>query len=218
MKIYFHYLIATLIVLGITSAHGAITNMSDMKKLDSLHLKIRQVGDPVLRRVADPLTKEEIGDPKIQNLIHLMKNTMRHAPGVGLAAPQIGIPLQIAVIEDREKYLTFLTPEQIKERDRHPVPFQVLINPRITILASSKQKEFYEGCLSLEGYVASVPRALEVQVEALNEQGEPITIEAKGWYARILQHEIDHLNGTLYIDRMDSKTLTNIENYKKFGS
>lgn len=192
--------------------------MNNLKELQDIKLKIVQVGDPVLRNSAKPLTKEEILDPAIQQLISLMKNTMRDAPGVGLAAPQIGIPLQIAVIEDREEYSKLLKPEEIKERDRHPVPLHVIINPKITLLEPEKQANFYEGCLSLNGYVGSVPRALKVKVEALNERGELVNVEAQGWYARILQHEIDHLSGTLYIDRMHTLTFTSIENYKKFQS
>lgn len=190
--------------------------MNDFKELQTIKLKIVQVGDPILRNTARVLTKEEIFDPAIQKLIVWMKNTMRDAPGVGLAAPQVGIPLQIAVIEDREEYTKILKPEELKERDRHPVSFQVIINPKLTLLEVEKQATYYEGCLSLNGYVGSVSRALKVKVEALNEKGESVNIEAQGWYARILQHEIDHLNGTLYIDRMNPRTFTNIENYKKF--
>ncbi len=194
---------------------GLVKQMDNWKELQDIKLEIIQVGDPVLRSVAKPLTKEEILDPAIQRLIVLMKNTM-HGAGVGLAAPQIGVPLQIAVIEDREEYLKLLKPEEIKKRNRFPVPFHVIINPKLTLLESEKQANFYEGCMSVNGFVASVPRALRVKVEALNEKAKPITIEAQGWYARILQHEIDHLNGTLNIDRMDTRSFTSIENYKKF--
>jgi peptide deformylase len=128
----------------------------------------------------------------------------------------VGVSLQIAVIEDREEYLKFLKPEDVKARDRRPVAFHVIINPTLTILHSEKQANFFEGCLSVDGYMGKVSRALEVKVDALNEKGEPITIHAQGWYARILQHEIGHLNGTLYIDHMDTKTFTTVENYKKY--
>lgn len=209
--------ISIFFLLNFFSNNTMAESMADIQEIKNLNLKITQIGDPVLRNMARPLSKEEILSPPIQNLISLMKNTMQKAPGVGLAAPQIGVPLQIAVIEDREEYLKFLTPEQLKARDRQVVPFQVLINPKLTILNSDKNAEFYEGCLSLDGFVASVARALNVSVDALNEKGEPIVINAHGWYARILQHEIDHLNGTLYIDRMSPKTLTTVDNYKKFN-
>jgi peptide deformylase len=185
-----------------------------LKELQNIKLKIIQIGDPILRSVARLLTKGEILDPAIQQLIASMKNTMRDAPGVGLAAPQIGIPLKIVVIEDREEYLNLLKPEEIKIRDRHPVLFHVIINPKITLLEPENQADFYEGCLSVNGFMGSIPRALKVKVEALTEKGEPISIEAQGWYARILQHEIDHLNGTLYIDHMHTRTFTSVENYE----
>ena len=180
-----------------------------------MKLKIVQAGDPVLRKQSRPLTKEEISSPSIQLLIDLMRNTMREAPGVGLAAPQIGKSLQLAVIEDRTEYLTRLSADELAETQRAAIPFHVIINPKLTILNKSSA-QFFEGCLSVTGYQAIVDRALSVRVECLNERGEEITIKAQGWYARILQHEIDHLNGTLYIDRMKTRTLTNAENMSKF--
>ena len=180
-----------------------------------MKLKIVQAGDPVLRKQSRPLTKDEIRSPSIQLLIELMRNTMREAPGVGLAAPQIGKSIQLAVIEDRAEYLTRLSEDEIAETQRSTIPFHVIINPKLTILGKSSA-QFFEGCLSVVGYQAIVDRALNVRVECLNEQGEKITIKAQGWYARILQHEIDHLNGTLYIDRMKTRTLTTGENMTKF--
>lgn len=180
-----------------------------------MKLKIVQAGDPVLRKQSRPLTKEEISSPSIQLLIDLMRNTMREAPGVGLAAPQIGKSLQLAVIEDRTEYLTRLSADELAETQRAAIPFHVIINPKLTVLDKSSA-QFFEGCLSVTGYQAIVDRALSVRVECLNERGEEVTIKAQGWYARILQHEIDHLNGTLYIDRMKTRTLTNAENMTKF--
>src|SRR5208283_3532374 len=138
---------------------------------------------------------------------------MRDAPGVGLAAPQVGISLQIAVIEDREEILQDLPPEELVEKDRHPVPFHVIINPKIAFSENDKIS-FYEGCLSVAGFSAVVPRARVVHVDYLDEQGEQRSVDATGWYARILQHEIDHLNGTLYIDRMESRTFTTRESFE----
>ena len=175
-------------------------------------LDIVQAGDPVLRQVARDLSVEEILSPEIQELIQAMKATMRAAPGVGLAAPQIGKSIQLAVIEDVEH--SHLTPEQIEERGVTVVPFHVIINPRI-YLDETKKAEFFETCLSISELMGVVPRALSVRVECLNEKAEPIVIHAKGWYARILQHEIDHLNGTLYIDRVLLPTLMSQENYMK---
>jgi peptide deformylase len=177
-------------------------------------LKIRSVGEPVLRCRARPLQAEEILLPSTQDLIATMRETMRDAPGVGLAAPQIGLPLQLAVIEDREEYLKDLSPEFLAERERKPVPFEVIINPVLT-LESSPEIEFFEGCLSLPGMVALVPRARKVKVECLDAQGRPKVIKASGWHARILQHEVDHLAGALYVDRMRSVTLSSVDNFTR---
>ncbi len=140
---------------------------------------------------------------------------MRDAPGVGLAAPQVGVGLQLAVIEDREELLSSLPAEELAEKERRPVPFHVIINPEITLLGDDRA-DFYEGCLSLSGFSAVVSRARRVRVAYLDERGEAQGVEASGWYARILQHEIDHLRGTLYIDRMASRTFTSVENWSRF--
>jgi peptide deformylase len=176
-----------------------------------VRLKIVQVGEPVLRQRARPLLQEEIALPETQQLIAWMHETVRDAPGVGLAAPQVGLPVQLAVIEDRPEYAKDISAERLAERERNPVPFQVLINPRI-IEQSGQQAEFFEGCLSLAGFSALVKRSRRVTVEYLNDRGQPRRIEAQGWYARILQHEIDHLHGSLYIDRMDPRSFMSIDN------
>lgn len=180
-----------------------------------MKLKIVQAGDPVLRQKSRELSKEEILSAPIQQLIKLMKETMHDAPGVGLAAPQIGESLQLIVIEDKPEYSQMLTTKQVENREREPVPFHVIINPKIT-LDQNSTVEFYEGCLSVAGYVGLVRRALNVKVECLNEDAKPVTIHAKGWYARILQHEVDHLHGNLCIDHMALTTLTTLENYNKY--
>jgi peptide deformylase len=169
--------------------------------MPAMLLKIVQTGDPVLRAPARALTPDEIRSASIQQLIELMRETMRDAPGVGLAAPQVGVPLQLAVIEDVGDN---------DEQERKPVPFHVIASPRLTL--GEEVVEHYEGCLSVEGFQAAVPRARTVTVEALDHRGEPVTINASGWYARILQHEIDHLNGTLYIDRMKTRTFSTARN------
>jgi peptide deformylase len=182
-----------------------------------MRLKIVQAGDPVLRKQSRPLTKQEITSPEIQQLIELMRVTMREAPGVGLAAPQIGMSIQLAVIEDPEEYLAHLSPDQLAHTQRAAVPFHVIINPKLTFV-NDESATFFEGCLSVEGYQAIVNRAVNVRVECLNQRGEEVTINADGWYARILQHEIDHLNGTLYIDRMKTRTFSTGENMLRFWS
>ena len=178
---------------------------------DERRLDVVQLGEPVLRSRARELYQEEILSPKIQKLIEMMKFTMRDTLGVGLAAPQIGEAIQLVVIEDMDQ--SHLTSQQIAERHRYPVPFHVIINPRIFIDKEAAWKEFFEGCLSVPSVMGVVPRAESVCVEYLNERAEPVTIRAEGWYARILQHEIDHLNGVLFIDRAILSTLTTEENY-----
>jgi peptide deformylase len=181
--------------------------------------EVCQAGELVLRRPASELTPEQIVSSPIQELIESMFETMRTAPGVGLAAPQISVPLQLAVIEDREEYIGKLPPGHAAERVRFAVAPHVIVNPRITVKSfgdeGAEQAEFFEGCLSLPGFTAIVPRALAVKVDCLNERGEPVTIHARGWYARILQHEIDHLQGTLYIDRMLSRSFMGRENFER---
>ena len=178
-------------------------------------LPIVQAGDPVLRAPARPLSLDEIRSTAIQQLIADMRETMRAAPGVGLAAPQVGLGLQLAVIEDAPEYQANATAEELAERERAAVPFHVIINPVLT-LEPGTAVEFYEGCLSVDGWMAIVARAAAVRVEALDENGRDVVIQARGWHARILQHEIDHLHGTLCVDRMDPRTLSSHANYSKF--
>lgn len=179
-------------------------------------LKIVQVGDPVLREPARTLTLPEIAGAQMQQLICDMRETMRGAPGVGLAAPQIGLPLRLAVIEDPDSILDDVPPEELARKERRPIAFHVIINPVIARLGA-ETVDFYEGCLSLAGFSAVVPRAKSIRVEYLDERGIARFVEASGWYARILQHEIDHLNGALYIDRMQSRTFTSLENVNRPG-
>jgi peptide deformylase len=170
-------------------------------------LPIVPAGHPVLRQVGRALDAAELRAPAMVQLIEAMRDTMRAAPGVGLAAPQVGESLQLAVIEDRPDYQSSLPEEDRRARGRVPVPFHVIANPVLTVIDAGPVA-FAEGCLSVPGYAAVVARARTVRVEALDHRGQPQVIEASGWYARILQHEIDHLNGRLYVDRMDSRTFS----------
>ena len=179
-----------------------------------MKLKVVQAGDPVLRQASRPVSVDEIKSASMQQLIELMRETMRDSPGVGLAAPQVGEPLQLAVIEDRVEYMRDLSADQLAERGRSPIEFHVIFNPRVSTVGD-QSAEFIEGCLSVAGYAALVRRSTRIRVDYLNEHAEPVTIEAKGWYARILQHEIDHLNGTLYVDRMETRSFTTTENLNR---
>jgi len=127
----------------------------------------------------------------------------------------LGLALQLAVIEDREEYHKDVSEALLQERERRPVPFHAIINPALEEIGD-ETAEFFEGCLSLSGFTALVPRARTVHVNCLDERGEQKVIEASGWYARILQHEVDHLYGTLYIDRMSSRSFTSMENLAEF--
>ena len=139
------------------------------------------VGNPVLRQKAKKVSQV---DRALQKLIDDMIETMKKAPGVGLAAPQVGVPLRLAVIEVDEKISVILNPEIIK---------------------SSGEVELDEGCLSVPGFWGRVNRAERVSVKALDRNGKELRIrDAEGLFAQALQHEIDHLDGHLYIDRMES--------------
>jgi peptide deformylase len=180
-----------------------------------MRLKIVQLGEAVLRQRGRELKPGEIKGKEIQDLIEWMRETMYDAPGVGLAAPQVGLSMQLAVIEDRAENFRDAPPEFLKERERKPVPFHVLINPKIT-LEPSEDVSFFEGCLSLPGFTGVVARARRVRVDCLDHNGVARVINASGWYARILQHEIDHLFGTVYLDRMLPRTFMSMENFNRY--
>lgn len=177
-------------------------------------LKILGVGEPILRTQAKKLTRTHLAKPEIQQLIDLMIKTMRDHPGVGLAAPQVGESLQIIVIEDKKDYQKHLQPKLLKEQGRVPLPLSILINPRIKVLNSTVLHNF-EGCMSIQGYRAVVPRAANIVVSGWDRYGKQIRITASNYHARILQHEVDHLNGVLYIDHMISKTFMGEKYFSK---
>lgn len=178
---------------------------------------IVQTGAPVLRTPAQDVPVERITTPEFQALISRMVATMRAAPGVGLAAPQIGVPLRVLVMEDREELMATLTAEERAERERLPVPVRVFINPTLTPIGE-EQVTFFEGCLSVAGFAGLVARFHEVEVTGLDEHGQSQTWRVKGWPARILQHEVDHLAGTLYIDRMLTRSFGTLAQVKaRFG-
>lgn len=122
------------------------------------------------------------------------------------------------MIEDSQELQNkYLTKAQLTERERHPVPFQVIINPELKIINEARV-EFFEGCLSFKNVTGIVPRALEVEVHCLNEHAEPEIIRAKGWFARILQHEIDHLNGIICVDHALKRSLMTFDAYRECWS
>lgn len=168
---------------------------------ERIPVKIEQAGNPVLRGGAEEVPVERIRTPEFQALLTRMIETMRAAPGVGLAAPQIGLPLQVIVLEDRASSMQRLSAEEIAERGRVAFGPRVFVNPVLTPIGEERAT-FFEGCLSVEGYTGLVSRFAEVEVRGLDEHGVSQTWRVRGWPARILQHEVDHLHGTLYVDRM----------------
>ncbi|GMH25565.1 hypothetical protein Nepgr_027408 [Nepenthes gracilis] len=172
---------------------------------------IIKAGDPVLHEPAREVAPDEIGSDRIQKIIDGMVKVMRKAPGVGLAAPQIGIPLKIIVLEDTKEYISYAPKEETKEQDRHPFDLLVIVNPKLK-KKSNRTALFFEGCLSVDGYRGVVERYLDVEVIGLDRHGKPIKVDASGWQARIFQHECDHLEGTLYVDKMVPRTFRIIEN------
>nr|WP_265521004.1 peptide deformylase [Oerskovia sp. JB1-3-2] len=172
-------------------------------------LPIVQAGNPVLRTPSVPYTGQ-LGDV-LEDLLEAMRRTMLAAPGVGLAAPQIGIGLAIAVVQDPG--LPVEDPDD--ERERVPVPYRVLINPRYEAVGT-EQRAFFEGCLSVQGWQAVVNRHRAVRLTGRDELGVEIDEVLTGWPARIVQHETDHLRGELYLDHAELRSLSSNDNLARY--
>lgn len=155
-------------------------------------LKVARIGHPVIRKPARNLSDDEIRSPRIQRLIDDMVETMYEYEGVGLAAPQIHESLRLAVIEV----------EASDDRARDAVPLTVLINPVVTFLEDEKEHSF-EGCLSIPDLRGVVPRYKSLRLEARDRKGKKYAVETDGFFARVIQHECDHLDGSVYLDRME---------------
>ncbi len=152
--------------------------------------EILVVPHPILRQKSKKVAKVT---PAVQKLLDELTETMRKAPGVGLAAPQIGVLQRVIVVE-------------VKKDEEHPdwqYGFYPVVNPEI-IRLSSETEEGSEGCLSIPGYVGDVERAAAVEVKGWDRHGKSIKVKARGFLARVFQHEIDHLDGVLYLDRLKS--------------
>ncbi|MFG3064700.1 peptide deformylase [Streptomyces sp. NPDC048231] len=168
-------------------------------------LPIVAAGHPVLRRGAEPYDGQ-LSPALLARFVEALRTTMHAAPGVGLAAPQVGVPLRIAVIEDPAP-----VPEEVRvARGRLPQPFRVLVNPSYEALGGERAA-FFEGCLSVPGWQAVVARHARVRLRALDEHGTVVDEEFVGWPARIVQHETDHLDGVLYLDRAELRSLATNE-------
>ncbi len=157
-------------------------------------LKVTRLGHPVLRQVAQLVPVHSILQPEFQQFIDDMIETMHEYEGVGLAAPQVHVSQQVAVLE-------------VSKHPRYPdapsVPLTVLINPKVTMLSEEKV-DGWEGCLSIPDLRGVAPRYRELRVEALDRQGQPLDFVARDFHARVIQHEYDHLQGKVYMDRMPS--------------
>ena len=171
--------------------------------------EIVQAGTPCLREIAEEIPPRDIGSAKIQELIQEMLAICR-GRGVGLAAPQIGVPYRMFVMMDDEEGMSDVAPADLAARERTPFDQKVVINPVVTP-AGNASALFFEGCLSVQGYRGLVRRWLAVRVQGLGGDGEPVDFVARGWQARIAQHEMDHLNGVLYVDRMDTRTFRRVD-------
>ena len=178
-------------------------------------LPIVECGDPILRRPADHVDPADLRSSELQLLITQMRATMEAAPGVGLAAPQVGVPIQLAVLQDGPERWGQLTQPERTARERGDLPFTVLVNPVLRPAIDGEQASFYEGCLSVPGLTGVVARHRAVRVEALDEYGEPVDRVFSGWAARIAQHEIDHLAGRLYLDRVETRSLCTTGSYAR---
>ena len=169
-------------------------------------LKVGRIGHPVVRGVARDLTLEELRSAEIQKLIDDMVATMYEYDGVGLAAPQIHVGLRLAVLEVKGS----------DERAQDAVPLTVLVNPKLTPVGTKKASA-WEGCLSVPGLRGIVPRYERLKLEALDRQGEPFMLEAHDFHARVIQHECDHLDGNVYLDRMkDMRSLTFMDEFERY--
>lgn len=170
---------------------------------------IVQLGDPVLRAPAAAYD-DQLDASELAELLATMRQAMHNAPGVGLAAPQLGIPLRIAVIEDAA-----VQPEEIARlRERPSLPYFAVINPTYTPIGTDTAS-FYEGCLSFRDWQAVVERHRTVQLEFLTPDGLHATRQFTGWPARIVQHETDHLNGEIYIDKANTRSLVSSAAYSE---
>jgi peptide deformylase len=174
---------------------------------------IVQIGDPVLRAATAAVDLDAIRTPEIQNLIQGMVAAMHTAPGVGLAAPQVGVSKRVIVMEDKPVMTADLPRNVLEERERAPHALRVLINPVMT-LVGAETRDFFEGCLSIKGYTAMVTRHREVAVSYLDEKGNPQEWRPRGWQARVMQHEYDHLERVLYTDKMVPKSFMSVEEFK----
>ncbi|AKV55007.1 peptide deformylase [Bifidobacterium actinocoloniiforme DSM 22766] len=175
---------------------------------EDLIVPIVQLGEPVLRQEAVEY-RGQLKRKTLLKLIESMRRTMLDAPGVGLAAPQIGLGLAFAVIEDHQR------DSEDDPREIAELPFRAIINPHYEPIGD-KKASFYEGCLSFSGYQAVRERWLDVQASWEDETGKRHEERLHGWPARIFQHETDHLRGEVYIDQAQTRSLSSDDNLGEY--
>lgn len=182
--------------------------------------KVRQIGDPLLREKSKPVQFDYMFSPEFNKIVETMIQTMRGKKAVGISAPQIGASLRVIAVEFNGQHLQQSLKKfgsnGIKKMQMQIYPLKVVINPEMKIIDPTTVA-FKEGCLSMEGYSAVVPRLKEVQISGLSQKGEKLKFDVTGWIARIFQHEMDHLDGHLYVDSMQYKTLV-FEKWKDYTS
>ncbi|HEX3541940.1 MAG TPA: peptide deformylase [Acidimicrobiales bacterium] len=175
-------------------------------------MAIVQAGAAILRRPARVVDERAIGSAELAGLVAALHAGLAVTPGVGLAAPQIGVGWRVVLVQDPAVFQARVSPERLAQLEREPVEPYILINPEIEPVGPER-RSFFEGCLSVDGYCALVDRAWGVRVRWTDETGRRHEAVRRGWHARILQHEVDHLNGILYVDRMYSRTFMTNDNY-----
>lgn len=197
-------------------SHAPGHPLSESSAIYIAPVEIVQAGDPVLRRRAGEVSEEALATPFVQQLIASMVQAMRDAPGVGLAAPQVGESLRIIVMEDDDSaQFDAMSEARTAELRRRRLPLQVVVNPLLEPVGEETD-EFFEGCLSVNGYRAVVRRWRRVRLTGWDAHAGPVHLDLEGWPARIAQHECDHVDGTLYVDRMDTRTLTTTANLDRW--
>ncbi|KAB0799448.1 hypothetical protein PPYR_07328 [Photinus pyralis] len=168
---------------------------------------IIQTGDPALRVVSEQVPNNLVHTPEIKFLMQRLKSVFERYGCVGLSACQIGIPLRIIIVEFNNNHMKQYSAEECKHKEIQVLPQTILVNPELRVLDYTKITHT-EGCESVRGFIADVPRYRSVEIKGANENGEEIILNANGWISRIFQHELDHLNGKLYTDIMDRKTFS----------
>ena len=178
------------------------------KSSTTLYSHVAQIGDPVLRKVSQPVNIDRISSSEIQNIIKQMRIMLKKYEAFGISAPQIGVPLRMFALQVTENQ---------RDRGMEEIPFKVFINPEIKYIGNEVTVA-KESCTSINGFVADVSRHKCVNVSYYDENGNLLSLDAKYWSARLIQHEIDHLNGILFTDKMHTPESLEFKYWKMVNS